>query len=341
MAAGRPTTWAALERGGDDEALTFTASSEAVNRYGFRLRNSGWKLDNFNLNPVILYQHMDHVPPIGRGRAFRRDSKLAIQITFDREDPFAAAIERKYRAGIMHAVSVGFDFVDSRGAPLKQWWSLTAEQIEKDAYYDLAETSTVAVPADPQAVRQQHAALSTAGMELLDLAGWQRGDGGMLTPPAGEGGQFGTPVAPVLPGNGDADRRLADLEERFARVLSSLAVIPAHSSAVTDESWTALDLTAGDPAALRALHAWTDPDGDPSSPDSYRFAHHASPGGPANVPACREALEHLDEVPDTDRAGVERHLRRHLDEYDQQQGNGTAGTYSPDAAQDFLAAIRL
>jgi hypothetical protein len=212
--AGRPTTWAQLERGtGDDEALTFTASSENLNRYGFRLRNSGWKLDNYNLNPVILYQHMDHVPPIGRGRAFRRDGALAISITFDREDPFAAAIERKYRAGIMHAVSVGFDFVDNRGAPLKNWWNLSAEQIEKDAFYDLAETSTVAVPADPKAVRQQHAALSTAGMELLDLAGWQRGDGGMLTPPAGD--ELIAPTAPALPGNSDYERRLADLEAQF------------------------------------------------------------------------------------------------------------------------------
>src|SRR5215207_2214531 len=199
---GRPTTLAALERGGNDEALTFTASSSKLNRYGFRLRHSGWKLDNFNLNPVILYQHMAHVPPIGRGRAFRRDGALGIQITFDREDPFAAAIERKYRAGIMHAVSVGFDFVDGDGAPLTQWWNLTPEQIEKQAYYDLAETSTVAVPADPQAVRQQHAALSTAGMELLDLAGWQRGEGGMLTPPTGESGdQLAAPVPPALPGN--------------------------------------------------------------------------------------------------------------------------------------------
>ena len=332
--AGRPTTWAALERGGNDDALTFTASSEGLNRYGFRLRNSGWKLDNFNLNPVILYQHMAHVPPIGRGRAFRRDGKLAISITFDREDPFAAAIERKYRAGIMHAVSVGFDFIDRSGAPLKNWWNLSPEQIEKDAYYDLAETSAVAVPADPGAVRQQHAALSTAGMELLDLAGWQRGDGGMLTPPAGDEEPI---IPPVLPGNSDADRRLADLEARFTRYLSALAVIPPHSSPVLDEAWTAPELTAGEVAKLRALHAWTDPGGDPSSPDSYRFAHHASPGGPANLQACREALEHLGEIPEPDRAGVERHLRRHLDDYDGQQEL----TWTSDTAQGLLAAIRL
>jgi hypothetical protein len=335
--AGRPTTWAKLERGtDDDDALTFTASSETVNRYGFRLRNSGWKLDNFNLNPVILYQHMSHVPPIGRGRASRRDGQLVAAITFDRDDPFAAAIERKYRSGVMHAVSVGFDFVDQRGGPLKNWWTLTAEQIEKDAYYDLAEISAVAVPADPGAVRQQHSALSTAGLELLDLAGWQRRDGA-LTPPD-EAGL--TPAAPVLPGNSDADRRIADLEARFARYASALAVVPAHSTPTLDAEWSDLtELDGLDSAALRALHAWVNPAGDPQDPASYRFAHHTAPGGPANVQACREALEHLDEVPDTDRAGVERHLRRHLDEHD--QGNGAAGTYTTDAAQGLLAAIRL
>lgn len=342
---GRPTTWAALERGaGDDEALTFTASSEAVNRYGFRLRNSGWRLDNFNLNPVILYQHMAHVPPIGRGRASRRDGKLVASVTFDRDDPFAVAIERKYRNGVMHAVSVGFDFVDQRGAPLKSWWTLTAEQIEKDAFYDLAEISTVAVPADPGAVRQQHAALSTAGMELLDLAGWQRRDGA-LTPPdeAGLTAAPVVPVVPVLPGNADGDRRLADLEARVARWASRLAVVPVHGSPVDDLEWTVPDLAglAGDPDGLRAVHAWIDPDDDPASPAGYRFIHHGAPGGPANVTACRAALDRVDEVPEQDRAGVERHLRAHLDEHDQHEGAGVAGAYTTDAAQDLLAAIRL
>jgi hypothetical protein len=328
---------ATLEPPSDDDALTFKASTSRLNRYGFRLRTDGWKLSNFNLNPVVLWHHLDFMPPIGRARASVAGDHLSATVTFDRNDPFAASIESKYRNKFLHAVSVGFDFVDARGAAIKNWWSLSAEQIERDAFYDLAEISAVPVPADPGAVRQHHAAFAAAGAEMLELAGWSQGTGGLLSPP--QPGVPQLPAPPVLPGNADADRRLADLEARFARVLSSLAVIPAHSSPVADESWTALDLTAGDPAGLRALHAWTDPDGDPTSPDSYRFAHHATPGGPANVQACREALERLDEVPDTDRAGVERHLRRHLDEYD--QGNGAAGTYTTDAAQDFLAAIRL
>jgi len=277
MTTGRPTTLATLERGGDEDALTFTASSTSLNRYGFRLRHSGWKLDNFNLNPVILYQHMAHVPPIGRGRASRKSGNVNIGITFDREDPFAAAIERKYRAGIMHAVSVGFDFVDKDGAPLKNWWSMTAEQIEKEAYYDLAEVSAVAVPADPQAVRQQHAALSTAGMELLDLAGWQRGEGGMLSPPTGDSfGKVGdtdtliAPVPPTLPGNSDFEQRLADLEARFESQFQT---------------------------AFAELRRSLGLDQDDEDQDD----------------------EHQD----------------------QQEGDGAAGTYTTDAAQGFLSAIRL
>ena len=100
---------------------------------------------------------------------------------------------------------------------------------------------------------------------------------------------------------------------------------------------------AADPASLnvdglRAMHAWVDPVGDPGDPASYRFAHHTAPGAPANLQACREALERLDDLPELDRAGVERHLQRHIDDHDQA---GAAGTYTTDAAQDFLAAIRL
>jgi hypothetical protein len=240
-------------------------------------------------------------------------------------------------------VSVGFDFVDSRGAAIKNWWSLSAEQIERDAYYDLAEISAVPVPADPGAVRQTHAAFAAAGAEMLELAGWSQQAGGLLSPPqpgAGPDGlpQLVPPQAPQFPGNDPAAQRLADLEARFAALASGLAVIPAHSTLTIDAAWEIPDLTSADSAGLRAVHAWVDPAGDPQSAASYRFAHHG-PGGAANMQACQEALGHLEEIPEPDRAGVERHLRRHIDEHN--QGNGAAGTYTTDTAQGFLAAIRL
>lgn len=146
--------------------LVFTASAEGTNRYGFSLSPKRWRLDNFNNNPVILWMHQDHMPPIGRAGVTKVDGNgLRLPVTFDRDDPFAAQIERKYRSGFLNAVSVGFDFVDKSGEPIRDWWNLSADEIKNEAFYDLAEVSAVPVPADPNAlIRQRHALAFDMGL---------------------------------------------------------------------------------------------------------------------------------------------------------------------------------
>jgi HK97 family phage prohead protease len=204
----------------DESELTFTASSEGTNRYGFALKKNRWKIDNFNANPVILWMHMDHMPPIGRGRSVLDAGGLKTTVTFDRSDPFAVQIENKYRNGFLNAVSVGFDFVDDNGAPIDRWWSLSAEQIKNEAFYDLAEVSAVPVPADPGAlVRQRHALAFDFGLRadtqddrtvMEELREIERMSGGS-TPPA-------FPIMPSLPGNSDLERRLSKIEEALSRL---------------------------------------------------------------------------------------------------------------------------
>lgn len=215
-----------LAQSGDGETLTFTASSTGLNRYGFALRNGGWRIDNFNANPVILWMHMDHLPPIGRGRASLRDGVLETQITFDRSDPFAVGIEKKYRGGFMNAVSVGFDFVNGDGAPIKDWWRLSADQINREAFYDLAEVSAVPVPADPKALRRGRLAAGLMDDLLsgfvdpeadptVDLA-W------LLAAPEAKARELLVPAAPVLPGNSPTEQRLTSLETRLEEMGASI-----------------------------------------------------------------------------------------------------------------------
>lgn len=210
-----------------DGELVFTASAEGTNRYGFSLDPKRWKLDNFNNNPVILWMHMDHMPPIGRAGVTKVDgSGLRLPVTFDRDDPFAMEIERKYRSGFLNAVSVGFDFVDKEGKPIDRWWNMDAEAMA-NAYYDLAEVSAVPVPADPQAlIRQRHALAYDMGLnapetdeESLRL---------LSLPPellaALRGSQGRTePKPPVLPGNSDVDRRLAAMEAKIDDLMTRLS----------------------------------------------------------------------------------------------------------------------
>jgi hypothetical protein len=131
--------------------LTFTASSTALNRHGFSLRTDGWRLDNYNANPVVLWMHDAWSPPIGRAAVRNAGDRIVAEVTFDQSDEFARSIEAKYRGGFMSAVSVGLDFVDADGAPLDVW-RLTPEKIRDEAFYDMAELSAVTVPSDPGAL---------------------------------------------------------------------------------------------------------------------------------------------------------------------------------------------
>jgi len=172
MTENRPAfTRAYLDRGAlaDGGPMTFTASSTAVNRYGYALRNDGWRLANYEANPVVLWAHNPSIPTIGRSLTALKDDTLLAEITFDAEDELARQVESKYRRGFLSAVSVGFDMVDEEGAALA-WWSLSAEKIHDEVFYDLAEISAVPVPGDPKALKQQQRSqLATLGRELVDL----------------------------------------------------------------------------------------------------------------------------------------------------------------------------
>lgn len=154
---------------GDEGPVVFTASTPGVKRDGLDLRASGWRLENYQRNPVFQWAHGRTSPPIGRVTASIENDRLRAAVEFDREDPFAVQVESKYRRGFLNAVSVGWDFVDSEGRGI-DWWRLSPESIRDDAFYDLTELSGVPVPADPSAVAErQRAALRSLGHELVDL----------------------------------------------------------------------------------------------------------------------------------------------------------------------------
>ena len=232
---------ATMEPGTGDGEMHFTASAEGINRHGFSLRKSGWRLDNYNLNPVFLWMHMDFMPPIGRGRAVQGDNGLSLAVTFDRSDPFAQQIENKYRSGFLNAVSVGFDFVNEDGSPIAAWWRMDPEQINKQAFYDLAEVSAVPVPADPRAVKQRMS-LSAMAEDLLDMAGLLSSDPDDLIHSLA-----GRLEYPQLPGNSAVEKRLANLENLIGEIQTKLNHTPVSEGSPSD---TAHDL---DPDVIQGL----------------------------------------------------------------------------------------
>lgn len=121
--------------------LRFVASTENVARDGLTIKADAWQLDNYRKNPVVLWAHDYTQPPIARSDVALEDGRLIASVTFDQGDEFAKAIERKYRAGFLHSVSVGWDTQENEGSTV-----IRAE---------LLDISAVPVPGDPDALIQR------------------------------------------------------------------------------------------------------------------------------------------------------------------------------------------
>lgn len=147
-----------------DGPIRFVASTANVARDGLVIDPAGWQLEHYRANPVVLWAH-DYYgsrPPIGRADVFVDGERLMADITFDRADPFAADIERKYRAGFLSAVSVGWDSLQiepprAGGAP-------------RITRAELLDISAVPVPGDPDALKERQArALAQISEQLAHL----------------------------------------------------------------------------------------------------------------------------------------------------------------------------
>lgn len=135
-------------------------------------------------------------------------------------------------------------------------------------------------------------------------------------------------------GDGPEDRSPRFLRARDGRLLGLESMpladkaLPVHHTAVTDVAWdgpAAVAAMPNDDTVLKYCHAWESDEaasvphreGDDDADDqkgNYKFPHHTGKGAAANLAACRNGLARLSgaDIPDSDRAGVEAHLRAHL-----------------------------
>lgn len=131
--------------------VSFIASSANPDRYGDTINQSGWKLDNFKKNPVLLWAHSYSTPPVGRVGSLDTTGNLtANDITFtdEKAHKFGHEVGLMVKDGFLNAVSVGF-------LPLK-WEARYSEEGEFLGYHfieqELLELSVVPVPAHPEAL---------------------------------------------------------------------------------------------------------------------------------------------------------------------------------------------
>lgn len=148
---------------------------------------------------------------------------------------------------------------------------------------------------------------------------------------------------------------------RSARVLAaktagpsglSKAGMPVHHTAVTDSGrWDAganVGRISNDArqATLRKMFALVRSGGDPDTKEAYGLPHHVvgedGQPGPAHVAAVRNALARLPQaqgIDDATRAAAERHLRAHLDDFNER---AAASLDLPDGwAEDMRSALAI
>jgi HK97 family phage prohead protease len=125
-------------------------SDESVDRLGDVIMSDGWQLDDFKKNPIALWGHDAHEPPLGTWQNLRVEQKqlvgdlqLAPKGTSDRIDEIARLVE----VGIIRAASVGFRAIERKPR-------LVGEKQVGEIYvkHALVETSLCAIPANPNAL---------------------------------------------------------------------------------------------------------------------------------------------------------------------------------------------
>jgi HK97 family phage prohead protease len=136
----------------ESRTIEFIISTAAVDRYGDIIEVNGWDLKNYKANPVVLFGHMSHIPPIGKALKTWKDTDgLRSVAEFMPEDisPFAHSIFRMFEEGYLRAVSVGFK-------PQK-WERINDDEDSWNGSYkflkqELLEFSAVPIPANPEAL---------------------------------------------------------------------------------------------------------------------------------------------------------------------------------------------
>lgn len=125
-----------------DDIYKFIASTASVDRQGDSIDQSGWELDNYLKNPVILFAHNYAELPIAKTVNIEKtESGLVIDIVFASEDanPKAQQVKKLVDEGILNTTSVGFIQKERNGNIITR--------------AELLEVSIVPVPANQDALR--------------------------------------------------------------------------------------------------------------------------------------------------------------------------------------------
>jgi len=152
--------------------LDFVSSDETLDRYNEIIVASGWKLANYQRNPVFQNAHQYGDIIFTLGKALTTEVRMVVdrKVLFQRIEfacdvnPMARIAYGLYKGKFLNAVSVGF-------VPLR--WENGTEQTayrRKFVEQELLELSAVAIPANPNALALGLKAGAIEKSDLRDLS---------------------------------------------------------------------------------------------------------------------------------------------------------------------------
>lgn len=229
----------------DGGGLSFTISTDDVDRMGDVIDQAGWVLDAYLKNPVMLWAHDYGFPPVaktGTLKTVKGKLRAGNVVFMDRETfEFGWLIGQMYERGFMHAVSVGFQ-------PLTWAWADQDGETDRGEYavnyktQELLEYSAVPVPANANALQDA----KSAGLPMSGMLAWlektlDMGEsaGGLIVPRATleqmhrslRGAQV---QVPGDDGPDEVDARLDSLTSAVIQLTAAVQMLPLAMEAAVE-----------------------------------------------------------------------------------------------------------
>jgi HK97 family phage prohead protease len=139
----------------DGDWFPWVFSTYDNDRFDERVDPSGWELDRYLENPVVLWAHCHSIPAIGLADNLTATDKLSGRIKFNAKeiDEFGWSIGERVKAGVIRAGSVGMlvkeiEWIDHKKNPEDSCDLIIRKQ-------ELLEFSICNVPANPFALRDE------------------------------------------------------------------------------------------------------------------------------------------------------------------------------------------
>lgn len=321
----------------DERSVEFVVSTGDPDRDGDIIEPDGWELRNFRKNPVVLWSHSHRALPIAKATEIRstgNELRAVAQFPEPGIHGFADTVFELLSRGFLKATSVGFD-------PLE--WTINEERGGIDFQrQELLEFSVVPVPANPEAL----IAASEQGVDMEPVKRWATStlkaldeDETVLTNGyEASGTNHDTDGSAEDPGTVKVEVDTTGLEKKLDRLLEAIEAAEetpatkdvisyeeAHSGgtpkADRDREWDGGEEVAeADVEDLGVMCAWrAETDEEPDKED-FKLPHHLASGEHAVVwRAITNAAARLPQtdVPEADVEGIQNHIGRHYEEFDE------------------------